>query len=481
MSLSRRAFLAGLASSAREKSGWYATAVRPRPLLLLSLSACLGNGEVRPQTVVVVDTNLPVVRGAGLAVATMDTLRVDVLSPDGASVRETREYVVGDASAWPFSLGVVGDARVRFRLFASRWAEPTLGPGGATSREPRPEVALDRLVDVRAPPIGKVAIRVLLDGECLGRSADTAAGSTCAGAAALVAPATAALTPDDGSPSRFGTWAALRELPCKTPDDPRLPCVPGGFDVLGDPDLVGLASPREDPAPLRPVVVSPLRMDRHEYTVGRYRALVAGGRAPGAEPSRAGPPGSTLAYCTYLGPLDTRADTMPLNCVPAALAGDLCARDGGRLPTEAEWEHAASGRGEGRPFPWGSVDPECCTASLSRSPDLAIGAACPRAGLEPAGSHRGEGCATGGDVSRDGIEDLGGSLFELTGDTLVAVRTCSGPGVQRDPRCELAGPVLLKSADFTAGQLRARVALRAGGIAGPLGTQGFRCVYPEAP
>ncbi len=45
-------------------------------------------------------------------------------------------------------------------------------------------------------------------------------------------------------------------------------------------------------------------------------------------------------------------DTLPVNCVDWYLAFAFCAWDGGRLPTEAEWNYVAAGGSEQREYPW---------------------------------------------------------------------------------------------------------------------------------
>ena len=47
----------------------------------------------------------------------------------------------------------------------------------------------------------------------------------------------------------------------------------------------------------------------------------------------------------------------PVNCVTWYEAFAFCVYDGGRLPTEAEWEFAAAGGDANRFYPWGSYDP----------------------------------------------------------------------------------------------------------------------------
>jgi formylglycine-generating enzyme required for sulfatase activity len=88
------------------------------------------------------------------------------------------------------------------------------------------------------------------------------------------------------------------------------------------------------------VTLNDFEVDRTEVTVQRYgRCVAAGACAPPAFPSG-----------------DARYDRpeLPVTHVRWEDAVAYCTFIGGRLPTEAEWEHAARGRA-GHTFPWGDL------------------------------------------------------------------------------------------------------------------------------
>ena len=131
-----------------------------------------------------------------------------------------------------------------------------------------------------------------------------------------------------------------------------------------------------------PAMVSSFRLDKYEVTVGRFRAFVTQGLGTQANHPAVGAgthaniPGSgwEASWNTNLA-ADTPAlvaaikcnsslqtwtdapgpsENRPMNCINWYEAMAFCAWDGGYLPTEAEWNYAATGGAEQRAYPWSS-------------------------------------------------------------------------------------------------------------------------------
>jgi formylglycine-generating enzyme required for sulfatase activity len=195
--------------------------------------------------------------------------------------------------------------------------------------------------------------------------------------------------------------------------------VPGGpFNRLNDPQL--------------PATVSPLELDVFEVTAARFRTFVLAGkgtRAAAPAASAGAPPhvanggwnanwdgllpastaelieGLEQGNGTYVDVL-TRPNR-PLNNVSWYLAFAFCVWDGGRLPTEAEWNFAAAGGSDQRLYPWAGSDVNGTYASYACLGDTTdAGARCEaRFDILEVGM-RNAGNGTWGQA------DLGGNLWE---------------------------------------------------------------------
>lgn len=195
-----------------------------------------------------------------------------------------------------------------------------------------------------------------------------------------------------------------------------------------------------------PATVSSFWLDRYEITVGRFRSFVENYRIPregdGKHPAIAGSgwrewsmpadekalraaladpaacdtgEGFTTTWTDAPGP----NEHLPMTCVTWQELFAFCAFDGGRLPTEAEWNYAGSGGAEQRVYPW-SVPP----TSQSVDEDRAVyfterpGYTQPlQVGSRPRG------------VGRWGHHDLGGNvaewLLDLNREPSTACRNCA--------------------------------------------------------
>lgn len=148
--------------------------------------------------------------------------------------------------------------------------------------------------------------------------------------------------------------------------------------------------------PHRVVLTRPFCMDATEVTVAAYAECVAATKCE--EPRQWG------LYSTYPKQVDH-----PVNKVHWKHSKAYCEWRGKSLPTEAQWEWAASG-GDDRKWAWGNDEPTCehtdFTAGVLRSgasDDGCHGGGTSAVGAHPAGAHRWP----------DGsIHDLSGNVWE---------------------------------------------------------------------
>jgi sulfatase modifying factor 1 len=201
-----------------------------------------------------------------------------------------------------------------------------------------------------------------------------------------------------------------------------------GDSACGDAYECGMQSWCPDETPEHDATVADFHLDTFEVTVGRFRKFVTAfdGTAPsegaGAHPLIAESgwngawdgelPSSSTGLAANLNCDDdwqTWTDTAgenerhPINCVNWFEAFAFCIWDGGRLPTEAEWEYAAAGGDANRLYPWGSEAPGVAPLranfyDTAGSPHIDVGS-------YPDGG------------SRWGQQDMAGSMFEWVFDS----------------------------------------------------------------
>jgi formylglycine-generating enzyme required for sulfatase activity len=464
-------------------------------LTLAALAACSDVGPPRKQVLVVIDTDAPTIEQALgdpelSAAAAVDTVRVDILdNRDG--VRVFRELSATSPLDWPVSFALIPPdvddrpvVRLRVRAFRARDATTAI-EGDVATLSPPVTLTIDRVVEVMMPISGVIDRRVVhLSTACFGRPTSFRDRKSCIDATQTSAPFTNDLPVSEKvRPTQVGSSELARAIPCAgTPSADRV-CVPGGLSVLGsaltvgaDDGLVTLSG-----LPMRLVRVSPYFMDRTEFTVGRARRWLD--RLQKKPYARGASEIDSSQYCTFTDA--PSSDDLPLNCVLEETAAELCAFEGGALPTEAEWNHEATGRGEGRTFPWGNEAGGCCNTSADRLVrGLGNGVhTCPGEGVEPVGSHPAGICNGPGDVSRDGVLDMGGSVNELLRDRPQRLDDdCWGEpfGVLDNPVCAKQTQitaVATRGGSWSSGVLNTMAIFRNASALGI--TRGFRCVYRD--
>lgn len=179
-------------------------------------------------------------------------------------------------------------------------------------------------------------------------------------------------------------------------------------------------------------------------------------------------PGSTI---------DTRMDH-PVTQVSWNDALAFSSWVGGRLPTEAEWEHAARGGNRRRRYPWGDEEPTddvvFCNIWQGRFPEhntLADGFL----GTAPARSFT---------PTEDGLYNLSGNVWEWTSDPF-RVRSLSRQAKARNEQSRKSADKVLKGGSFLCHKsycYRYRIAARMGlSPESASSNTGFRVAYDARP
>lgn len=257
-----------------------------------------------------------------------------------------------------------------------------------------------------------------------------------------------------------------------------------------------------------PATISDFRLDKYEVSVGRFRAFINAGMGTQANPPalRAGThpnlqasgwdpswnvnlPVNKAALLEQLSPARCASvapqtvmwteqpgshENRPINCVSWFEAMAFCIWDGGYLPTEAEWNFAATGGTEYRAFPW-SVPPESLAIDAQRA-TFFDGLGCVISGQDPCleidvipvGSlPMGNG--------RYGQSDMGGNVAEWTLDYVGAYQSMCTDCANLAP----AAHRQIRGGGFGNGRTFLRTGFRHGQPptdATPL--TGFRCARP---
>lgn len=207
----------------------------------------------------------------------------------------------------------------------------------------------------------------------------------------------------DPAGNRFAgpSWRFTTSGPFTPADVTATVRIPAGEFLMGC-DANNPATPKlcwERELPLHPVYLATYEIDKYEVTNQHYRACVeAGVCAPPAYPTsrKRGNYFSDPAYNLY-----------PVLFVSWWNARDYCQWQGKRLPTEAEWEKAARGTIDTRPWPWGGEFPNCTRLNFTDdtlNPWTICVDDTVQVGSYPTGA------------SPYGVMDLAGNVFEWVAD-----------------------------------------------------------------
>ena len=324
-----------------------------------------------------------------------------------------------EAAAMPSSRSAVFDPAITYASAASRSVPiPTHFESSATAT-------------IAAPP--GLEPQPLANTKPVAHGRANSASVVIAGVAALLAVAAAAAV----YAGRANDKSTVEVKPSAQPSvrvamaPPSKPhCNAGQVLIEGAEFFMGSAESKaqDNEKPTHSVMLSRFCIDKTEVTVDAYLACSKGGKCPPASKANAFADLDD-ALRKVIDPLCNINDPPtkgkhPINCVDWEMASNYCTRQGGRLPTEAEWEFAARGP-DGRTYPWGDEEPngkylnacgkECEAWGAKNHVDgkVTFGTMYPDddgfATTAPVGSFP-------AGASRFGLEDVVGNVWEWTGD-----------------------------------------------------------------
>lgn len=228
--------------------------------------------------------------------------------------------------------------------------------------------------------------------------------------------------------------------------------VPASEFAMGSP--VGEGA--NDERPRHHVWLSGFELDRFEVTNRRYQACVKTGQCEAPQLR------SSHLRSNYFD--DDRYLDYPVVFVSKRQAETFCRFDGGRLPTEAEWEKSARGANPSLArFPWGDRDPDCSLANFGGTENC-VGDT-DRVGRRPLGQ------------SPYGAMDMAGNVWEWVADWYGAEYYQGSPA--KDPKGPQQGTLgIARGGCWESGADSLRVSCRKPLVPNTWAYNvGFRCAY----
>lgn len=213
---------------------------------------------------------------------------------------------------------------------------------------------------------------------------------------------------------------------------PELVAIPGGeFEMGSD-------KGEPDELPRRKVKISPFAIGKFEVTNSQFEKFLPEHRKMrngiswrDREPMVAVSWVEAAQYCNWLSeqnglkPAYAEVAVNPEKPKELTWVADVKA-EGFRLPTEAEWEYVATGRGEDRQYPWGAAAPVPNVHGRFQG-KTALGSRLPRPATDDQGVVVVGSFPAG--ASRDGVMDLAGNVGEWCADWYFTY----APGAATDP------------------------------------------------